>query len=756
MGKFVEIKLKFRHAILILVGIITLFLGYFIKDIEVNPDVIGYHPAGDKAAALFMEIGRQYGGNDLLIVGIEGDDVFTYEMLNVVRMVTDSVRSVPGISSVTSLTNVLHITSSEYGIEIGRLVDEFNIPSDTAELTRLRNYTLSEPMYRSTLVSEDATATLVVARLKDGTEQMVIVDQVKHKLSGIEFDGTFYFGGMPVILRELSSVIIGDLIFIGPVAFLLICIALFWGFRNIRGVVLPMLTVSIAIIWTMGLMSLLGYALTLLTNIIPVILLAVGSAYSIHVVNRIYREFRLEPKGAMKRAMAFIVVPVTLASLTTVFGFVSFIAGSYLTMIVEFGIFTSLGIIFSLILALTFVPALLSLAGNKIGKAPGQPEKSGQVEKLTRVLGYWVQHHPKKILAVWMVLVVAAIWGITKIERRVDLVDYFREENIVKKSEYLLREKFTGSMPLFIKISGDIQSPEGLRLMQTTQDFMAQFDYIPHSQSVADLIIQMNDAMGEGETIPDEREKIEQLWFLLDGQEIMEQLVNFELTEGLVVGHVASTDLEVLREIEVNFAEFAARNSGEDFQVEVTGIPIFFKRLDDSIINSQISSLVIASLLIIVVISIMMRSLVKGLLGIIPILVTLIVLFGTMGLTGVPLDIATVLCGSITIGIGIDYAIHFMTQFGISSRQKNTIESSIAETINISGRAILINMIAVSLGFAVLLFSNLVPMQRFGFLIALTMISTSMATLTLLPLLLSYSSGKFGKLFQIAKNKQKP
>lgn len=752
MEKLAEMIIRLRYAILVLVGAITIFLGIFIKDIQVNPDVIGYHPAGDEAAALFMEIGRQYGGNDLLIVGIESQDVFTYEMLNLVRKVTDSVRSVSGISSVTSLTNVLHISSSEYGIEIGRLVDEFNIPSDTAQLNRLRAYALSEPMYSGTLVSEDATATLVVARVKDGTEQMVIVDQVKQKLSGLTFDGTFYFGGMPVILRELSSVIIGDLLFIAPIAFLLICLALFWGFRNIRGVVLPMLTVSVAIIWTMGLMSLLGYELTLLTNIIPVILLAVGSAYSIHVINRVYREFQQEPEGALKRALSYIIIPVTLASITTIFGFVSFIAGSYLTMIIEFGIFTSLGILFSLILALTFVPAMLSFAGNKLGRDINKPERSGHVEKLTQIIGSWVQNHPKKILAVWFVLVVVGIWGTTKIERRVDLVDYFRQENIVKKSEYLLREKFTGSMPLFVKISGDIQSPEALRLMQKTQNFMARFDYIPHSQSVADLIIQMNDAMGEGEIIPDDRAKIEQLWFLLDGQEIMEQLVNFELTEGLVVGHVASTDLEVLREIEVNFAEFAAQNSNDQFQVEVTGIPIFFKRLDQSIIDSQIFSLSIASFLIIVVISLLMRSLAKGILGIIPILVTLIVLFGTMGITGVPLDIATVLCGSITIGIGVDYAIHFMTQLGISNRKHNHMQKSIIETINISGRAILINMIAVSLGFAVLLFSNLVPMQRFGFLIALTMISTSLATLTLLPLLLSISAKKIKNPFQSTKN----
>jgi len=358
------------------------------------------------------------------------------------------------------------------------------------------------------------------------------------------------------------------------------------------------------------------------------------------------------------------------------------------------------------------------------------------IDSITTGITTWVMAHPKKLIAVWVVMILVSLYGITLIERRVDLMDYFRQENIVKKSEQLLRDKFTGSMPLYVKVSGDIQSPDGLRLMEKTQEFMEQFDYIPYSQSVADLIKEMNDAMGEGERIPDNRAMIEQLWFLLDGQEIMSQLVNFELTEGLVIGHVSSIDFQVLREIEENFSEFTKNNTDENFTVEVTGVPIFFRRLDDSIIQSQTYSLLIAMALIILVISLLQRSFLKGIISAIPIAITVLVLFGIMGLTGVPLDIATVLCGSVTIGIGIDYAIHYMSQVGLSLRRGKNLNDSITSSIGITGKAILINMVSVSLGFAVLLFSNLVPMQRFGFLIALTMITSAMASLTLLPLLL--------------------
>jgi uncharacterized protein len=752
MEKLAGYIIRLRYLIITAVFIITVFLGYFLKDIKVNADVLGYLPEDDRTATLFKEIGKVYGGNDLIIIGIEGNDVFSYEMLQLVRQVTDSMRTVPGISYVTSLTNVIDISSSEYGIEIGRLVDEYEIPDDPAELELIRTYALSKKMYRGNLVSADCTSTLVVGKVMSGANRTEAVEDIQQKLKSLEFEGRFYFGGMPVTLLELNNVILRDITFIAPVAFLLICLVLFFGFRNARGVILPMISVLIAIIWTLGLMSLLKFELTMLTNVIPVVLIAVGSAYVIHVVNRFNEELAVNPKGALLRALAYIIIPVFLASITTMVGFLSFIAGAYFTMIREFGIFTAIGILFSLFLAVAFIPALLAVASPDSSKKIKKQKTNFLLLKLTRSINHLVVNHHKILMWGWFLIILISLWGISLIERRVDLVDYFRKENIVQQSEKLLKEKFNGSMPLYVNIKGDIQSPEGLRLMKETQAFMEQFDYIPYSQSVADLIEQMNDVMGEGAVIPDERAKIEQLWFLLDGQEIMEQMVNFELTEGLIQGYVATTDLEVLREIEINFEEFTKTHSGPDFQLEVTGIPIMFKKLDDSIIKSQIYSLIIAMLLVIIIISSLQRSFFKGLITIIPVFVTLIVLFGTMGLTGIPLDIATVLTGSVTIGIGIDYAIHFMSHFGRAFQSGKNIRESISDTIQISGRAIVINMLSVSIGFAVLLFSNLVPLQRFGFLIAVTMIVSSLAALTLLPVALLLSGERLKKIFQITEN----
>ncbi len=733
--KYADFIIRFRYAVITVVVLITIFMAYSLKDLTVNADVLSYLPKNDPSAKLFTRLGESYGGNSIVIVGLSGKEVFGPEMLDIVKQVTDSLRRVTGIGYVTSLTNVIDIRGSDFGIEIGRLIDEYDIPSDAETLDSLKSYTLSKSMYRGSLVSEDATATLVIGKILNGYDHDVIVRSIRERLSGLPFADMIHYGGMPVTLYELSRIIQRDISYIAPLAFIMISLMLLAGFRSFRGVFLPMITVLIAIIWTMGLITILGYEITMLTNIIPVILLAVGSAYAIHVINAVSSEVDTNPENALKRAIGYITIPVILAGITTILGFVSFIAGSYLEMIKEFGLFSAAGILFSMMLSVSFVPAMMAVT-NKQKTNAAQKHQPNAFDLVPAFLASVIFKHKTVVIVIWSVIIAVSIFGMTKIERRVDLVDYFKKDNIVRKGEDLLAEKFNGSTPLYVNFQGNVQHPELLMLMSETQDYMDQFHYIPYSQSVADLIKQMHDVMGEGEIIPDDDNKVAQLWFLLEGQEVMEQLVSPDLTEGVIQAYVTSGELDVLTEIESNFSQYVAEKSTDDIILSFTGIPLMLKRLDESLIRSQAYSLIIAMVLVILMVSALLGSLKRGLNAVIPIGITLIVLFGLMGLTGTPLDIATVLSGSVTIGIGIDYAIHFISRFSEGKKLRLDVQSSIERSIRISGKAIFINMLSVSAGFAMLAFSNLVPLQRFGFLVASTMIVAGMASLTLLPLIL--------------------
>jgi predicted RND superfamily exporter protein len=222
----------------------------------------------------------------------------------------------------------------------------------------------------------------------------------------------------------------------------------------------------------------------------------------------------------------------------------------------------------------------------------------------------------------------------------------------------------------------------------------------------------------------------------------MEQLVTKNLDKAIIQSKFASADSKLMTDFEDAMEIFVSENSTDECQIEVTGMPAVYVRLDSSLIDSQISSLIIAIIMVLVIVGLLLRSVAKGIYATIPIIATIIILFGFMGLTGIPLDIATVLVASIALGIGIDYSIHIITHFNHSFKGNGDINKALEETIMVSGKAIIINVVSVAAGFLVLLFSELVPLQNFGLLVALSMIGSGLGSLTLLPVILILANRK--------------
>jgi len=187
-------------------------------------------------------------------------------------------------------------------------------------------------------------------------------------------------------------------------------------------------------------------------------------------------------------------------------------------------------------------------------------------------------------------------------------------------------------------------------------------------------------------------------------------------------------------------------------QILLTGMPSVYVTLNDSLIRSQFSSLSIAILLVVLIVSLMLRSLSKGIYAAIPIVATIIILFGFMGLASITLDIATVLVASVALGMGIDYSIHIITHFSRKFDEVKNLNEAIKDSIMISGKAIIINVLSVAAGFLVLTFSHIVPIQNFGLLVALSMLGAGVGALTLLPVILILANRAKGQLYRSLDN----
>lgn len=755
MERFSELVIRFRKTIIFVTIILTFILGYFLKDLRINSDCSSYLPKSDPVARTLTYISEKYGGKLIAMVAIESDEIFSKETVEKINYLTSQFKLVDDVSYVTSLANIIDIKKVEDGIEIAKLIDEYNLPQSKKELQKLKNYTLSKDMYRGSIVSEDSKVTLIVCRIKEGSDQINVAKELKEIVRKANIKEKVYYAGLPFHMLEMDKIISQDLELLLLLSLVVIIVILFLSYRSFRGVILPLISVFISIIWTLGIMSILKVPLTEISNIMPIVLIAVGSAYCIHMLSK-FDEDEAKNKNRIiqtKISLSEIAVPIFLAAITTMVGFISFVFGSYLTMIREFGIFSASGILFAFIISVTFVPSVLSLLSAKnTSVTENSSEKLGisqknekGINRLMDMFGRWILKNNKFIVVIGIIISLLSVFSIPKIRRSVDMTKDFKPGSDIRIVSEMMRNKFGGDLPVQFLVKGDIQDPRVLKEIKNLQKFIKLQKDIYNPQSVADLIEEMNDVMGEGKIIPDSRDKINNLWFLIEGEEVMSQLVNPDKTETIIQATMANVDNPAqIRELDKNIKEYINKKTDASIVTfNVTGMPFINEHMDKAIIQSQFWSLIIAFIFVFICMALLIRSFIGGVIGLVPIAFTLLIIFGFMGLSGIPLNIATVLVGSISIGIGIDYPIHFLNRFRKEFiKNKNELES-LTTTLKTTGKAILINMTAVMMGFIVLVLANIVPLQNFGILIALTMVSSGFATLTILPAIILLTKASF-------------
>ena len=735
--------IRFRVPIATAVVVLTCAAAWFLKDLEIDPDIVGYFPADDPAVELFRRTGERYGGTSLAIVALRAGDIFTVETLEHVAALTDTFATIAGVRTVTSLTDVMDIRKGDEGIEIARLIDKYDLPDTDEELRRARKNALGEEMIRGRLVAEDCRTTLIIARLAEDADEVETARRLREAVTVRRLPEEVFFAGFPFQMLQIGEIVVKDLTTLVPISAVVVLLVLLACFRSFRGVLMPLATVGIGVVWILGLMGFLKVPLTIISDVIPVILIAVGSAYGIHVVNRFLEGSGTseDPRTRAARALASVGPAVLLAGVTTVIGFLSFIAGSYLLIIRDFGIFSGIGIVFVLIISLTFVPALLRMwpLSTKAEVGNHTPVGGGTTARL----GTFVLAHRRAVLLGGAALGLAAAAGIPRIERKAAVLDYFRDGTPIRRAERLLTSEFGGSIPLQVIVEGDVREPAILKAMEHAAAFLDSLPGVHNVQSVADLIEEMNDVMGEGRMVPDSRAKVVNLWFLLEGEDIMEQLVAPDYGEGIIRATITDVNTEHVRYLVRTIEEYLETHSREGCSMKQTGLHVLYRNLDESIVATLYQSLVIALILIFGCMLLLLRSPGTALLGLIPITFTLLVVFGVMGWSGLPLDVVTVLIGSVSIGIGIDYSIHFAGRFRDEIRRVD-VREALGVTMKTTGGAIVINMVTVAAGFLVLLFADLVPLRQFGALVAVTMVGSAGGALTLLPAALSLASKESG------------
>ncbi len=742
--------IRFPRLLIMIVAFLTIFFSVMIMNLEVEADITKAIPS-DLPEAVFLEkVDQIFPKQEFIIVGLIANPLFTVQNIEKLDILTRRFSAIEGVGSVLSPVNLDLIQGSDEGIEVTKILD--HLPKNEEEIEAFRKEITTNRLYKGTFISSDETAALILIQIENGEHREQMLTEIKSIISEVKSDGeTYRVAGEGATLSEVKNIITSDLIFLSPLVVLVILTILFLSFRNVRGVILPILTVIISAVWTLGIMSIMNIPLSIMTTVVPTILIAIGSAYGIHIINRFMTIKSEERDYLMRETIQQTGVAVLMAGLTTIAGFLSFLS-SDIDMIREFGIFTAIGVMCALFFSLTFIPALLYIAplpSRRRSAYHTDEEHAGRLGSALASLGSFSSHRKGVILLIVLVLIIFSVTGITRLRVESDLVQMFGKDSSVMQDNEFFNTNFTGTMTMQIVFESDeadrMKDPEVLKSISDLQAFAESFDFVGSSQSLSDVLKEMNRVMhADDETfdaIPQSKNLVSQyllLYSLTGDESTLENLVNYDYSKANVTLFVKSSNLTAMNAFEQEMKTYIAENIDlEGITITPTGRITAMSVLSELIVKSQLLSITVSLILVLLITSLIFRSLYLGAISTIPIIITILFNFGLMGHLDLPLDIATVLIASVAIGIGIDYTIHYISHY-ISERTFGIdVAEAIRNTHRTTGKAIVYNALSVGAGFLILIFSSLASVGILGAMVALTMATSSLGSLTIIPAILT-------------------
>ncbi|TVR65891.1 MAG: RND family transporter, partial [Spirochaetaceae bacterium] len=522
------------RLVIAVTALITLFFALQLPRAQLDNDVMSFVPATHPEKMAMDEIHDTYDATIPMSVGIEFSygTIFSAEAVELVRALTEALESLEDVRSVTSLTNADYIEGVDGGMRVTSLVaDDFS--GTTGEIEELKRRVLSWELYDNSLYSRDFRATQILVGLPyriDADTREAAYYRIRDILRQHEQPGVnFYFAGDPVIAVLLSASMRSDLLVLIPLVVVVVLTALFLFFRRTGGVLLPIITVLVSSVWTIGAMALLGIALTMVATVIPVLMVAVGSAYGIHIVNHYYRTLDGENapvdadrhKQIIEETLRTVGKPVLMAGLTTIIGFGA-LTTSQVGPMRSFGVFTAFGVATALLVALTLIPSLLLARGpGATRRRPASAESGefsdspGTARDTTGVflLGLYTILSRGRWRVLFLALVAGslAVWGTSRVVVDNELIMYFKGDTEIRRADEFLRRAFGGTRTFNIEVIGEeaaaLTNPEILQAMDDLARYLVASwpEEVPKVLGYQNFIMRMNQVMHVDEPPPGSR-----------------------------------------------------------------------------------------------------------------------------------------------------------------------------------------------------------------------------------------------------------
>ena len=757
-----QLIIRYRWPIIVISVLLGIIFVIMIPFAETDPEIRNYVPAEMDSRVETDKIESEFGVQDMVVIIFSDSSVITEENLKQIKAIDRDISRLKGISDHLSPFTITGIKGKDGMMVAEKLIDR--IPTDSTETRLLKERILNNRFARDIVISSDMTTASITATIDNNVPENETMERIDSVL--VEHPGTTEIarGGLPFIRRHIMKDVRKDGLLLIPAAILIMLLILKLTLGDWKSVMMPFSVVLISTFISMGMIPLLGWKFSIMTLLVPVILVAVANNYGIYLVAR-FQEIRnhrgdISRYSLISELLRSLNMPILFSGLTTIAGILGLLTHSVITAR-QVGVLAATGVTIALVMSLVLIPGLiyLRLSTDKVIIKKTKVEGTLFNSFLSRLSGL-ILNHPRKILITSALVTLILSAGIVLLETDTNTENYFPRKHPVRLASDLINSKFGGSQTISVMITGDIKSPEVLKGIDNITVSMENQNGIGNVFSISQVVREMSKAIYDKEepgydVIPDSREAIAQMFELynMSGDPAdFKQIMNTDNTKAHILLRLSEPDNNIIKAVQSKLALLTT-----DFPAEVTigGYAIIMADFAASIIDGQVKSLLFALLTVFVLLAIIFKSLKGGLIGSIPLAASILILFGFMGVTGIALDGATALLSSIMIGVGVDFTIQYVWCFNSYFRKGLSHPDATIAAINTIGRSIIINALSVMAGFSVLMLSGFTSIRFFGYLVLISIGACLIGAILIIPAFIVVFKPKFaGKEFLKLNNEK--
>jgi hydrophobe/amphiphile efflux-3 (HAE3) family protein len=744
MRKGIPMRFSFKEMLdwtlrkpLVVISIIlaiTLFFAWQIRHLSFKTSINDLQIEDLPETARYEDFKKLFGSDEIIRIVVKAENVFDSLTFRKIEQLAENAAQIDGVRRVISLPGI----KKAVDVAGSWSMEKFYAVVSNADL------------FRNNLFSSDGKTTAITLILKNEASTDDVVQRIRKLIADTSGDLTLYQIGMPLVSEALANFTAKDFSRLPPITLLLITIILFCLFRKLRYILIPLTCVGLALVWTFGLMALLRIPLSMLTMIVPVFLIAVGTAYCLHIVSEYIACQKRASSPAEVTALTFthIAFPTFLAILTTVIGLGSLLV-NHIAMIQEFAIFSCFGMISILTIVLTFLPAVLSLVPISSKKQNEEIAKPSLFQRyIDKVLALNLKHQ-KITLSIISVLAVICLIGIFRIRVETNPIDYFKADIPVRRHFNDIYRHLSGSFPINVAMGNPqadyFEDPGHLADIARLQLYLEKLPGVDKTVSFADYLKLVHYALNKFDqqyyVLPQEGFEVRMAinnYTTMLGEDMLTRFISsdFSKTNILLLTHISSSrDFLKIRE---EIMAYVKNHFSKDLNWDVTGLGMTIAVSSHLLTEGQIKSLSITMVLVFGIMFALFLSFKVGLIAVVPNVFPIIVNFGIMGWFGIELSMATSLIASIAIGLAVDDTIHYLVRFNREFKTDLDEKRAIKDTLTHVGKPITFTTVTICVGFSVLMFSSFKPTAIFGAMMVITSLSALVGDLILLPSLIQH------------------